>query len=66
MQRMNEMQGGKFVVEVHRSWSPNGADRFYELAQGGFFKNTKVFRVVPNFISQWGISGRELLLATEC
>jgi len=51
------VQASKFVVEVTRAWAPNGADRFYELIQNGFFKNTKVFRVVPDFVAQFGISG---------
>eukprot|EP00658_Telonema_sp_P-2_P041823 TRINITY_DN2994_c0_g1_i5.p1 TRINITY_DN2994_c0_g1~~TRINITY_DN2994_c0_g1_i5.p1 ORF type:complete len:213 (+),score=53.09 TRINITY_DN2994_c0_g1_i5:252-890(+) len=48
---------GKFVVEVNRDWSPHGADRFYELVTTGFFKGTRVFRVVKDFVAQWGISG---------
>jgi len=30
--------------------------RFYQLIQSGFFKNAEVFRVVPNFVVQWGIN----------
>jgi len=44
-------------VEVHRDWAPNGADRFYELVKSGFFDQNRFFRVVPNFIVQWGIQG---------
>ena len=47
---------GKFTIEVHRSWAPNGADRFYNLAKSGFFDGVKFFRVVPNFVVQFGIS----------
>ena len=54
---------GPFVVEVHRSWSPNGADRFYELVQQKFFDETRFFRVVPGFIVQFGISGNPTLAA---
>ena len=28
---------GPFVVEVHRAWAPNGADRFYNMVKNGFF-----------------------------
>jgi hypothetical protein len=28
-----ETSKGPFVVEVHRDWAPNGADRFYDLVQ---------------------------------
>jgi peptidyl-prolyl cis-trans isomerase A (cyclophilin A) len=48
---------GPFVVEVHRDWAPNGADRFYELVKSGFFDQNRFFRVVPNFVVQWGIQG---------
>jgi peptidyl-prolyl cis-trans isomerase A (cyclophilin A) len=48
---------GAFVVEVHRDWAPTGADRFYNLVKNGFFDNTRFFRVVPNFMVQFGING---------
>jgi peptidyl-prolyl cis-trans isomerase A (cyclophilin A) len=47
---------GDFTIEVHRSWARNGADRFYNLAKSGFFDGVKFFRVVPNFVVQFGIS----------
>jgi peptidyl-prolyl cis-trans isomerase A (cyclophilin A) len=47
---------GDFTIEVHRSWAPRGADRFYNLAKSGFFNGAKFFRVVPNFVVQFGIS----------
>jgi peptidyl-prolyl cis-trans isomerase A (cyclophilin A) len=48
---------GVFVVQVNRDWAPNGADRFYNLVKNGFFDNTRFFRVVPNFMVQFGING---------
>jgi peptidyl-prolyl cis-trans isomerase A (cyclophilin A) len=48
---------GDFVVEVHREWAPNGADRFYNLVTSGFFDDVRFFRVVDGFMVQWGISG---------
>src|SRR5262245_10371294 len=48
---------GTFVVEVHRDWAPNGADRFYNMVKNGYFDNVRFFRVVPNFMVQFGISG---------
>ena len=47
---------GDFVVEVHRDWAPIGADRFYNLVRGGFFTDAAFFRVVPNFMVQFGLS----------
>jgi peptidyl-prolyl cis-trans isomerase A (cyclophilin A) len=48
---------GDFVVDVTREWSPNGADRFYNLVKNGFYDGVKFFRVVPNFVVQFGIHG---------
>lgn len=52
-----ETTKGVFVVDVTRAWSPNGADRFYNLVKNGFFDGVKFFRVVPNFVVQFGIHG---------
>lgn len=48
---------GKFTVEVTRSLSPNGADRFYNLVRSGYFKDVAFFRVVPGFMCQFGMHG---------
>jgi len=48
---------GAFVVEVHRDWAPNGADRFYNLVKNGYYDGLRFFRVIPNFMVQFGISG---------
>jgi peptidyl-prolyl cis-trans isomerase A (cyclophilin A) len=48
---------GPFVVEVHRDWSPNGADRFYNLVKNGFYDNVRFFRVVEGFMAQFGVNG---------
>ncbi len=48
---------GPFVVEVHRDWAPIGADRFYNLVKYGFFDGVRFFRVIRNFMVQFGING---------
>jgi peptidyl-prolyl cis-trans isomerase A (cyclophilin A) len=48
---------GDFVVEVHRDWAPNGADRFYNLVKLGFYDDTRFFRAISGFMVQFGISG---------
>jgi peptidyl-prolyl cis-trans isomerase A (cyclophilin A) len=52
-----ETSAGAFVIQVNRSWAPLGADRFYNLVKSGFFDNVRFFRVVPNFMVQFGIHG---------
>jgi len=52
-----ETSGGDFVIEVNREWAPVGADRFHELVTKGFFNECRFFRVVPDFMVQFGING---------
>jgi len=54
---------GSFVIEVHRDWAPNGADRFYNLVKNGFYDNVRFFRVVSGFMVQFGINGDPKLSA---
>jgi peptidyl-prolyl cis-trans isomerase A (cyclophilin A) len=49
---------GTFVIDVHRAWSPNGADRFYNLVRAGYYGNVAFFRVIEGFMAQCGIHGR--------
>jgi cyclophilin family peptidyl-prolyl cis-trans isomerase len=46
----------EFTVTVTRAWSPLGADRFYNLVKHHYFDNARFFRVLPNFVVQFGLS----------
>ena len=48
---------GDIVIEVQRAWAPNGADRFYNLVKNGYYDDVRFFRVVPDFMVQFGING---------
>jgi peptidyl-prolyl cis-trans isomerase A (cyclophilin A) len=52
-----ETSKGDFVIEVHRDWAPNGADRFYYLVKNGFYDQVRFFRVISGFMAQFGLSG---------
>ena len=55
-----ETSKGDFVVEVHRTWAPNGADRFYNLVKAGYYDGVRFFRVLRDpkpFMAQFGIHG---------
>ncbi len=47
---------GSFVLEIHKDWSPIGAERFWKLVNSGYFDNSRFFRVRPNFIAQFGLA----------
>src|SRR5258707_2325414 len=47
---------GEFTLAVTRVWAPLGADRFYNLVKHHFYDNASLFRVVPKFVAQFGIS----------
>jgi len=42
---------------VRRDWAPLAADRFHYLVRQGFYDDVRIFRVVPNFVAQFGLSG---------
>jgi peptidyl-prolyl cis-trans isomerase A (cyclophilin A) len=52
-----ETSRGKFAIMARRSWAPHGVDRFYYLTKHQYYDSTYFFRVVTNFVAQFGISG---------
>ena len=56
---------GSFTLAITRAAAPLGVDRFYNLMYYGYFGNSTMgpgnaagfFRVVPNFVVQFGIAG---------
>ena len=52
-----ETTAGDIVAEIHREWSPNGADRLYNLVKIGFYDNVAFFRVIDGFMAQFGMKG---------
>ncbi|MDB4778111.1 peptidylprolyl isomerase [bacterium] len=48
---------GNIVLKVNREWSPNGADRFYNMVKIGYFEDIAIFRAIEGFMFQFGIHG---------
>jgi peptidyl-prolyl cis-trans isomerase A (cyclophilin A) len=48
---------GDVTILVHRGWSPIGADHFFELVNLGFYNGDRFFRIVPDFVVQFGMNG---------
>ncbi|CAE7224443.1 ppi1 [Symbiodinium natans] len=47
-----------FTVRVHPDWAPEGAKRFQDMVHSGsVLTGARFFRVVPNFMVQFGIPG---------
>jgi len=49
-----ETSKGNFDIEVTRAWSPLAADRLYQTLEHQFYDHQLVYRVVPNFVVQFG------------
>ena len=49
---------GSFVMEIHTDWAPLGVARMKELLETDFFSGVRFFRVIDNFMAQFGISGK--------
>lgn len=47
---------GPVVIAVDRADAPVGADRFYALVKAHYFDGARFFRVVPDFVVQFGIA----------
>lgn len=50
-----ETTRGDFTVLARRNWAPHGVDRFHYLVGHGFYDEARFFRVLPNFVAQFGI-----------
>ncbi|MCE1187930.1 MAG: peptidylprolyl isomerase [Ignavibacteria bacterium] len=51
-----ETSTGNFLLHAHRSWSPLAVDRFFALVSHNFYDSVVIFRVIPNFVAQFGLT----------
>ena len=56
-----ETTEGDIRIAVYPEAAPNAAQRFVELVEAGYYDDTPVFRIVPDFVAQFGINWREPL-----
>jgi peptidyl-prolyl cis-trans isomerase A (cyclophilin A) len=54
---------GDIVIQVHRAWAPNGADRFYNLVRIGYYDGAKFYRVIDGFMAQCGFAANPAVSA---
>lgn len=58
-----ETTKGDILVQVHPEWAPRGAAQFKKLVEAGVFNDARFFRVLPDFMVQFGIAGDPALQA---
>ncbi len=56
-----ETTQGNFDIIANREWSPQGVDRLYQLIKSDFYTNVGLFRVIPEFVVQFGIHNDSIL-----
>ena len=56
-----ETTKGVFDIEAQREWSPDAVDRLYQLIKSEFYTDIALYRVVPNFVAQFGIHNETCL-----
>lgn len=56
-----ETTQGNFDIEAKREWSPKAVDRLYQLIENEFYTDIAIYRVVPNFVAQFGIHNNKEL-----
>ena len=56
-----ETSEGPFEIRMHRQWSPIAVDRVFHLMDHDFYAGARIYRMVPEFVAQWGFSGDPVL-----
>ena len=50
-----ETSEGDFEIESRKEWSPQAVNRLYQLIDKGYYQDIAIYRVIPNYIAQFGI-----------
>ena len=53
----NADQTGTIRIQLEPTWAPRGVERFEDLTAAHFWKDCRIFRVLPGFVCQFGING---------
>ena len=53
---LKDGQVGTIVIETRPKWAPIGVEHFHKLVENQFYDQCRFFRVVDDFMVQWGIA----------
>mmetsp|Transcript_28380 Transcript_28380/g.32432 ORF Transcript_28380/g.32432 Transcript_28380/m.32432 type:complete len:242 (-) Transcript_28380:106-831(-) len=54
---LSDGSDGIVQIKLRPEWAPKGVARFEELTEDNFWKGCRFFRVLPGFVSQFGVTG---------
>jgi peptidyl-prolyl cis-trans isomerase A (cyclophilin A) len=54
---LKDGQVGTIIIETRPKWAPIGVEHFHKLVENKFYDQCRFFRVVDDFMVQWGIAG---------
>jgi peptidyl-prolyl cis-trans isomerase A (cyclophilin A) len=58
-----ETSRGRFDVMARKHWAPIGVDRLYTLVRARYYDDARFFRVVKDFVAQFGLAADPKLTA---
>jgi cyclophilin family peptidyl-prolyl cis-trans isomerase len=53
---LKDGQVGTIIIETRPKWAPIGVEHFHKLVENKFYDQCRFFRVVDDFMVQWGIA----------
>lgn len=56
LSQLKDGASGKIVIETKPEWAPLGVEHLHQLLDDNFYQDAKFFRVVNNFVVQFGIA----------
>jgi len=56
LSQLADGKSGKIVIETKPEWAPLGVEHLHKLLDDNFYQDAKFFRVVNNFVVQFGIA----------
>mmetsp|Transcript_21964 Transcript_21964/g.51780 ORF Transcript_21964/g.51780 Transcript_21964/m.51780 type:complete len:319 (-) Transcript_21964:86-1042(-) len=56
LEGLNDGKAGNVVIQTRPDWSPIGVEHFHTLMESKYYDEARFFRVVKNFIVQFGIA----------